>query len=198
MLSDHVDDQQIAGNNLDELTESKRQLNDAFECPDAGPVGYFLGFNIYRDRPNKRLYISQEHYFEALLEKYGMADCNPARTPLPSGFRPVAATEEEFAEAKALLFPQIAGALLYAATINDRTYLLLRLFSADSSPSGTSPTAKRQTTSPDTYVAPPTSHSHTTRRQASVSYSDTQMQTGEVASTSNSEIGLITDDSDHA
>ena len=117
MLSVHVDDQLIAGNNLDELTEFKRQLNDAFECSDAGPVGYFLGFNIYRDRPNKRLYISQEHYIEALLEKYGMADCNPARTPLPSGFRPVAATEEEFAEAKDLPFPQIAGALLYAATI---------------------------------------------------------------------------------
>jgi hypothetical protein len=118
MLSVHVDDQLIAGNNMEELTEFKRQLNQQFECSDAGPVGYFLGFNVYRDRPNRKLYISQEHYVEALLEKYNLANCNPTRTPLPSGFRPVIATDEEFQDAKDLPYPQIAGAVLYAATIS--------------------------------------------------------------------------------
>jgi hypothetical protein len=118
MLSVHVDDQLIAGDNIEELTEFKRQLNQKFECSDAGPVGYFLGFNVYRDRPSRKLYVSQEHYIEALLEKYNLANCNPARTPLPSGFRPVTATNEEFEEAKDLPYPQVAGAVLYASTIS--------------------------------------------------------------------------------
>jgi hypothetical protein len=54
---------------------------------DTGPAGYFLGFNIYRDRSARKLYMSQEHYFQSVLERFDLQDCNPARTPLPTGFR---------------------------------------------------------------------------------------------------------------
>jgi hypothetical protein len=60
MLSVHVDDQLIACNNRSALDDFKRQLNAQFECSDSGPAGYFLGFNIYRDRATWKLYISQE------------------------------------------------------------------------------------------------------------------------------------------
>ena len=43
--------------------------------------------------------------------------CNPVQTPLPSGFRPEAATNEEAEAAKDLDFPQIAGSILHVSTI---------------------------------------------------------------------------------
>jgi hypothetical protein len=30
-------------------------LNQRFECSDSGPVFYFLGFNIFRDRKERKL-----------------------------------------------------------------------------------------------------------------------------------------------
>ncbi|KAE8541722.1 hypothetical protein D1P53_001894 [Cryptococcus gattii VGV] len=84
MLSVHVDDQLIACNSRKTLDEFKQKLNSKFECSDSGPAGYFLGVNIYRDRTQKKLYLSQEHYMESLLEHFDMTSCNPAKTPLPS------------------------------------------------------------------------------------------------------------------
>jgi transposase InsO family protein len=117
LLSIHVDDQLIACSNQEQLNEFKRQLNNRFECSNGGPVNYFLGINVYRDIPGKQLYLSQEHYLESLLERFGMSNCQPSRTILPSDFKPVTPTDEEFEAAKQLDFPSMAGGILYAATI---------------------------------------------------------------------------------
>ncbi len=117
MLTVHVDDQLIASNNRKALDLFKSELNHKFECSDSGAAGYFLGFNIPRDRPNKRLYMSQEHYMETILERFDMKDCNPTRTPLPSGFRAFPATDQEALEARIRPYPQILGSILYASTV---------------------------------------------------------------------------------
>ena len=117
LLSLHVDDQLCAGNSRTHLDAFKAALHAQFECVDHGDVGYFLGFNVYRDRQQRKLWISLEHYFDALLDKFDMANCNPAKTPLPPGFAPVVATDDDFAAARHLDYPQIVGSVLYAATI---------------------------------------------------------------------------------
>ena len=117
MLSVHVDDQLVACNNRQELDQFKAALNAEFECSDSGPAGYFLGFNIHRDRQARKLHMSQEHYFETLLDRFDMKDCNPARNPLPTGFKSITATDDEHQLAKHLPFPQVVGSILYASTI---------------------------------------------------------------------------------
>ena len=117
MLSVHVDDQLIACNNRKYLDAFKITLNAEFECKDSGPVSYFLGFNIHRDRTQNKLFMSQEHYLESILDRFGMSDCNPARTPLPTNFRPIPATDTEYEGAKHYPFAQAVGAILYASTI---------------------------------------------------------------------------------
>lgn len=116
MISIHVDDLLIAGNDRTKLNELKRKLNDELECKDQGQVSYFLGINIHRDRANRKLYLSQEHYLESLLERFGEVG-KPCKTILPSDWKPIAATDEEFAQAKDKPFPALAGSILYAATI---------------------------------------------------------------------------------
>jgi len=44
-------------------------------------------------------------------------DCKPTRNPLPSNFRPIPATDEEHAASKHRPYPQVVGAVRYAATI---------------------------------------------------------------------------------
>lgn len=86
MLTVHVDDQLICCNNKDSLAQFKAELHKQFECKDLGPANYFLGFNIIRDRAQHKLFISQEHYLEALLEKNNMSDANPAKNVMPTGY----------------------------------------------------------------------------------------------------------------
>lgn len=117
MLSVHVDDQLIACNSRKALDEFKQALNSKFECSDSGPAGYFLGINIYQDRPQKKLYLSQEHYMESLLDRFDMSNCNPAKTPLPSGFKPIPATDQEHELAQHRPYPKLVGSILYAATV---------------------------------------------------------------------------------
>lgn len=47
---------------------------------------------------------------------FDISDCNPAKTPLSTGFKPVTATDEEHELARERPFPKLAGSILYAAT----------------------------------------------------------------------------------
>jgi hypothetical protein len=116
MISIHVDDLLVAGNDRVKLDKLKAKLHAELECKDQGPVSYFLGINIYRDRAQRKMYLSQEHYLEAILEKFGEVG-KPCRTVLPADWKPVAATVEEVQEAKDKPFPALAGSILYAATV---------------------------------------------------------------------------------
>jgi len=113
-----LDDQLTACNSRSALDAFKHTLNNKFECSDSGPAGYFLGFSIYRDRPARKLHLSQQHYLEAILDRFDLVDCNPARSPLPYGFRPIPATDEEHQAARHRAYPQAVGAILYASTVS--------------------------------------------------------------------------------
>jgi len=54
---------------------------------------------------------------ESLSDRFNLSDCNPSKTP-PSGFRPIPASDTEFAEARHRPYPQIVGSILYASTIS--------------------------------------------------------------------------------
>jgi hypothetical protein len=75
-----------------------------------------LGINIYRNREEKKMYLSQEHYLEAILDKFGKVG-NPCRTVLPADWKPTIATNAEVCLAKDKPFPALAGLILYAAMI---------------------------------------------------------------------------------
>ena len=111
LLLVHVDDQLNACNLRSNLDKFKQELNAKFECSDSGAVGYFLGFNVHRDRPNRRLYISQEHYLQALLERFGMETSNPVCSPLPTGFKPLSAMDTEAEAAQHHEYPQLVGSI---------------------------------------------------------------------------------------
>lgn len=118
MLTVHVDDQLIAGNDRSAIDAFKRKLNDEFECTDHGAVSYFLGFNVMRDVENRKLWISQEHYLESVLAKFDMTNAGTQKTPLPATFKAVPATDEEHEQVKHLPYRAIVGSIMYAATIS--------------------------------------------------------------------------------
>ncbi|XP_022030942.1 uncharacterized mitochondrial protein AtMg00810-like [Helianthus annuus] len=55
-------------------------LSNEFAMKDLGPISYFLGVSV-TNYP-KSLFLSQAKYAMEIIERAGLADCNPAATPV--------------------------------------------------------------------------------------------------------------------
>src|SRR5436190_1316543 len=51
-----------------------------------GELKQFLGLEIFRDRENRRMSVSQENTINSFLDKINMQDANSASVPCTSGF----------------------------------------------------------------------------------------------------------------
>ncbi|KAK2069123.1 hypothetical protein P8C59_003728 [Phyllachora maydis] len=55
----YIDDCLFIGPNIGYITDLKKRLNKVYAKEDLGPAAYFLGVQIIRDRPNRRLWLNQ-------------------------------------------------------------------------------------------------------------------------------------------
>jgi hypothetical protein len=82
----YVDDMLVAAPTMAEIHNIRDQIRVHFELKDLGEARKFLGFTIYRDRENHRIYLSQEDYARAMIKRFDWEDLNAVATPWPSGF----------------------------------------------------------------------------------------------------------------
>lgn len=135
MLVLYVDDMAIMGNSLTEINRIKVILKTRYEMSDLGELKDFLGIRITRDRLKRTLRIDQKTYLEEVLERFGMTDANPARTPLPAGCVLTASTEE-VDNARRTYFQSLIGSMMYFAigTRPDVAYAVARLAQYSANP----------------------------------------------------------------
>ncbi|KAK2066187.1 hypothetical protein P8C59_000022 [Phyllachora maydis] len=55
----YIDDCLFIGPDIGYITDLKKRLNKVYTIEDLGPAAYFLGVQIIRDRPNRRLWLNQ-------------------------------------------------------------------------------------------------------------------------------------------
>ncbi|KAK2071028.1 hypothetical protein P8C59_005485 [Phyllachora maydis] len=58
----YIDDCLFIGPDIGYITDLKKRLNKVYAIEDLGPAAYFLGVQIIRDRPNRRLWLNQSQY----------------------------------------------------------------------------------------------------------------------------------------
>ena len=110
----YVDDTVIASNCNDLLKSAKTMLSEKFDMTDLGEVESILGMSIKRDRKIGILTISQSAYLQSVLERFGMADCNPVSTPMePGKHYEKTPDNEEGLETRE--FQALIGSLVYAS-----------------------------------------------------------------------------------
>lgn len=76
----YVDDLLIVSENLCLVNEVKSALLERFQMQDMGSISNFLGLDITRS--NDELHISQSKYLGKLVQKFGLENCNPVKTPM--------------------------------------------------------------------------------------------------------------------
>ena len=122
----YVDDILFMGNSITEIHKVKNSFMKMWECHDLGKVKEYLGMRINYNKNLGTLIIDQEAYAKKIVKRFDLQNCKPARTPLPTGYIPSAATKECTAEMRSY-YQQIIGSLLYLAlgTRPDITYQVI-------------------------------------------------------------------------
>ena len=81
----YVDDILLIGNDVERLTEVKIQLAKQFDMKDLGEAAYVLGIQIFRDRNNRKLVLSQASYIDKILVRFGMQNSKKGNLPFRHG-----------------------------------------------------------------------------------------------------------------
>jgi Reverse transcriptase (RNA-dependent DNA polymerase) len=115
----YVDDILIAGS-LSMVERVKRQIADIFKCDDMGQASLFLGMKIIRDRAQRKLWVGQSHYVIEILERAGLKDCRPRKTPLDANLS-LSKDSGEPAPESLDEYQELVGCLLYLTDAQGRT-----------------------------------------------------------------------------
>ncbi|KAK2069333.1 hypothetical protein P8C59_003924 [Phyllachora maydis] len=78
----YIDNCLFIGPDIGYITDLKKRLNKVYAIEDLGPTAYFLGMQIIRDRPNRRLWLNQSQYIEEAVSRFNLADSKPISIPL--------------------------------------------------------------------------------------------------------------------
>ena len=120
-----VDDILLFGSDIRIVNETKLFLGSKFEMKDMGVANVILGLKLIWSVVG--IAISQSHYVEKVLEKFGYEDCKAVRTPFDSS--KTLYKNKSGMHVSQLRYSQIIGSLIYLAncTRSDISFFMSRL-----------------------------------------------------------------------
>lgn len=80
MVGVYVDDLLITGATRGVINKFKQEMLGRFKMSDLGLLSYYLGIEVCQDADGIKL--GQKAYALKLVERRGMAGCNPSQTPM--------------------------------------------------------------------------------------------------------------------
>ena len=89
----YVDDVLITGPNRADIQRVKDALNGKFHMTDLGPIAFYLGMTVVRDRANRTIRLGQAAYVERVLRDNGMWDAKSISTPMETSVKLVPAED---------------------------------------------------------------------------------------------------------
>eukprot|EP00253_Pinus_taeda_P022280 PITA_22280 len=114
----YVDDMLLASKSIEEINRLKAHMARTFDMKDLGAVRQILGMEIFRDRSNGKLWLSQQKYIEKILLRFGMNNVKPVSVPLASHFKLSSSlcpnTDEEKDYMSQIPYANVVGCLMYA------------------------------------------------------------------------------------
>jgi hypothetical protein len=114
----------IFGTNIDVINEVKSFLSKSFDMKDLGEDDVIL--NIKLIKADGGITLSQSHYVEKVLKRFGFSECKPSPTPYDPS---VTLRKNKRTGLDQLRYSQIVGSLMYlaGATRPDISFALSKL-----------------------------------------------------------------------
>ncbi|WVZ67525.1 hypothetical protein U9M48_016587 [Paspalum notatum var. saurae] len=111
ILCPYVDDILIFGTMVDVINEVKSFLSTKFDMKDAGETDVILNIKLIKDESG--ITLSQTHYVEKVLSRFGYIDSKPSPTPYDPS---VTLKKNKRIGVNQLKYSQIIGSLMYLAS----------------------------------------------------------------------------------
>ena len=117
-----TDDMAVTSKRSADAEMFKKNIRKFWDITNNGPIGWFLGFQIKRDRRNKTLSINQHAYLESLAEKFRLTHAKPVKTPIEPGTQyskeqsPL--TPNQVAKMKGVPYNEAIGSILWPAVVS--------------------------------------------------------------------------------
>ena len=133
ILAIHVDDCILTGTSPELIAEYKHKFNTCYTLTDLGPVHWFLGIKITRDRSARTISLSQTSYIDSILSRFSLSDTKPYGTPMIPGAtysqNDCPSDAAEAARMQKTPYHEAIGSLMYAsvATRPDITHAVSAL-----------------------------------------------------------------------
>jgi hypothetical protein len=107
----YVDDILIFGTNMDIINEVKSFLSKSFDMKDLGEADVILNIKLIKEESG--ITLSQSHYVEKVLSRFGYMDSKPSPTPYDPS---VTLRKNKNDTRDQLRYSQIVGSLMYLAS----------------------------------------------------------------------------------
>ena len=108
----YVDDFVVTGESSEQV---KAALAQKFDVKDLGELHYFLGVQVIQDHKKGTIWIGQPTFTESVLQKCGMNEAKPIKTPVNVNSK-LLNTSEESELVDQSLYQSAVRSLLYLAT----------------------------------------------------------------------------------
>jgi hypothetical protein len=105
----YVNDLLITGVINANINWFKQEMKDCFRKSDLGLLTYYCGIEVCQD--SSKFFLCQKSFAKRLLEKVGMADCNPCQSPMETRLKLIKGCTE--ARVDTTQFRSVVDALRY-------------------------------------------------------------------------------------
>ena len=115
IVSMFVDDIKIMGTKGSGfIGKVKAELAAAFSMVDMGPISFYLGLKVTRDRERKRIKLSQPAHIDKVLEKFHLSGANTANFPVKESTVLTPRTEGEASPPEKEKYQEVTGSLMFS------------------------------------------------------------------------------------
>ena len=113
----YVDDILLIGNDVGYLTDIKNWLATQFQMKDLGEAQYVLGIQIFKNRKNRMLALSQASYIDKMLSRYSIQKSKRGLLPFRHGVhlsrKQCPKTPQEVEDMRHIPYASAVGSLMY-------------------------------------------------------------------------------------
>ncbi len=115
VVSTFVDDIKImAPKESGQISRVKAELTATFSMVDRGPISFYLGLKVQRDRENRKIKLSQPSYIDKVLSKFHLEKANAVATPMRESVILQARTEGETSTAGRERYQGMIGSIMFS------------------------------------------------------------------------------------
>ena len=117
-----TDDMAVTSKRKADIEWFKSEIKKRWDITDHGPIKWFLGFEIRRDRESRTISINQRAYIERMVEKFSLTNAKKVTTPMEPNVQfsvdQSPSTTNQLARMKGVPYSEAIGSVLWPVVVS--------------------------------------------------------------------------------